>query len=103
MMDNINVLRQIITEQTIEIHQLKKRIELLTSTNWADGWVYESPDKGKTVYRRRPGSPVQSRVQIDVEDLPSYTFKDGELWTTSDTSVNYDSNGMDNDIDKPPF
>jgi len=103
MMDNINVLRQIIANQTIEIHQLKKRIDVITNSDWGDGYTYESPDGGETVYRRRVGSPVQSRVQINVEDLPSYTFKDGELWTTSDTSVNYDSNGMDNDTDKPPF
>lgn len=24
-------------------------------------WVYESPDGGKTVYRRRPGSDIRSR------------------------------------------
>lgn len=101
-MDNVKILKQIISEQTIEIHQLKKRIDLMSDTDWADGWIYESPDGGKTVYRRRPGSPVQSRVQINVEDLPTFTWNDGQ-WTSNNSLMYFDNQGMDNDIDKPPF
>jgi len=108
-MENVKQLKQIIAEQAIEIHQLKTRIETMTTTDWGDGWIYESPDKGKTIYRRRTGSPVSSRVQINVSDLPTYTYNDGNLtkellgWTSNNTSMDFDNEGMDNDIDKPPF
>lgn len=101
-MENVKQLKQLIAEQAIEIHQLKKRIETMTTTDWGDGWIYESPDKGETVYRRRTGSPVSSRVQINVSDLPTYTYNDGK-WTSNNTSMDFDNEGMDNDIDKPPF
>lgn len=102
MMDNVNVLRQIIANQTIEIHQLKKRIDVITNSDWGDGYTYESPDGGETVYRRRIGSPVQSRVQVNVEDIPTYSVSNN-TWTRTDTSTAFDSNGMDNEVNKPPF
>jgi hypothetical protein len=101
-MEDINVLKDIIAKQTIEIHQLNKRLELMTSTDWGDGWIYESPDGGKTIYRRRPGSPVKSRVQINVEDLPTFTWNDGQ-WTSNNSLMYFDNKGMDNDIDKQTF
>jgi len=101
-MENVNKLKQVIAEQAIEIHQLKQRIETMTNTDWGDGWIYESPDKGETVYRRRAGSPVNSRVQVNVSDLPTFTYNDGK-WTSNNTFAYFDNEGMDNDIDKPSF
>ena len=30
-------------------------------------YIYESPDQGKTVYRRLPGSPFKELIQEDVD------------------------------------
>ena len=30
----------------------------------SSGWIYESPDKGKTVTRRRPGAGVSTRETL---------------------------------------
>ena len=64
-MDDIKTLKQIIAEQTMEIHQLKKRIDLMSGTDWADGWIYESPDKGNTVYRRKFFESPETRELVD--------------------------------------
>ena len=54
---------------------------------WLDGkvlydndnnFIYESPDGGETIYRRRSGAPAQSREQIREEDLPTYEYGEGE-------------------------
>ncbi len=33
-------------------------------------WIYESPDNGKTVFRRPFGNPDAKREQIDVKNIP---------------------------------
>ena len=47
--------------------------------------IYESPDGGKTVYVREPGSPVQSRTLAweseDAKDLREQILED-KLWGT---------------------
>ena len=30
----------------------------------SSGWIYESPDRGKTVTRRRPGASVSTRETL---------------------------------------
>ena len=34
-----------------------------------DKWIYESPDGGKTIYRRKIGAPIESREKYVQENL----------------------------------
>ena len=45
-----------------------------------ESWVYESPDKGKTVTRRRPGADYTEREVIQTPDLPDVPKNDNGFW-----------------------
>lgn len=81
----IQELNETIVDQAIEIKNLKQELnELRNELHHLYGmveeeleeelpsWVWESPDGGKTLYRRKMGSPVSSREEISKEELPSY-------------------------------
>lgn len=36
-------------------------------------WIYESPDGGKSVTRRRLGADISTREQVLVDELPTWT------------------------------
>jgi len=43
-------------------------------------WTYESPDQGKTVYRRKMGQPHDRRQMIDNEDFFSVQWIYNQHW-----------------------
>ena len=78
----IQELHETIVDQAIEIKNLKEEINYLrtviseSDTEEVDTtrYIYESPDNGKTIFRRVAGEPVSSREQITEEELPSYQY-----------------------------
>lgn len=44
----------------------------MTKTELFDGWIYESPDNGKTVYRRRPQSDSKELASQQDHTLFNY-------------------------------
>lgn len=77
----IQELQETIVDQAVEIKNLKQELNELRNELYEmeeeleeelPSWVYESPDGGKTIYRRKMGSPVSSREEISKEQIPSY-------------------------------
>lgn len=52
-------------------------------------YIYESPDGGKTVYRRLAFDPNAERIQIKPESICVSTLEDGSViaFCTSDVSL----------------
>ena len=44
-------------------------------------WIYESPDGGKTVTRRKMGADLSTREQVLVDELPKWTTN--HTWESS--------------------
>ncbi len=43
-------------------------------------YIYESPDGGKTVYKRKPGSSKREKIEITTNHV--FSYKGGpEIWT----------------------
>jgi len=43
-------------ENTFHHHEKEEKSECILNTIIEDKFVYESPDKGKTIFKRKPGS-----------------------------------------------
>ena len=61
-----------------EYNKMKDQVSRNDSTRlkYEEGWVYESPDGGKTVTRRRPGSMEKEMVKAD-----GYSTSEKKTWT----------------------
>ena len=61
---------------SVNVHMDHKEFEKLVNYNenikMEDKWIYESPDKGKTVYRRRLNAPHEERELYNKEKSKHY-------------------------------
>jgi len=73
---------------TVRVTQkMRKRIaaikrELVTDHSYKDihkrGFIYETPDNGKTIYRRPVAHYSANGIKIDEEDQLNFDFKEGD-------------------------